>query len=87
MTGFVTLEQESGHIDQLAVAPEYWAQGAAQALIAEAKRRSPHLLKLEVNQDNLRAARFYEREGFTRRAAGVNPNSGLKTWRYEWTHK
>lgn len=87
MAGFVTLDRESGHIDQLAAAPEHRAQGAAQALITEAKRRSPRLLKLEVNQDNPRAARFYEREGFTRRAAGVNPNSGLKTWRYEWARK
>ena len=84
MAGFVTLDSKSGHIDQLAVAPTYWAQGAALSLIDEAKRRSPRLLKLEVNQDNPRAARFYEREGFTRRAASANPVSGLKTWRYEW---
>lgn len=85
MAGFVTLDGESGHIDQLAVAPDHWAKGAAPALIGEVKHRSPYQLKLEVNQDNPRAARFYEREGFTRRAASANPVSGLKTWRYEWT--
>lgn len=87
MAGFVTLDRESGHVDQLAVAPAYWSQGAAHALVGEAKRRSPPQLKLEVNQDNPRAIRFYEREGFTRRAAGVNPISGLKTWRYAWTQR
>lgn len=84
MAGFVTLDPASGHIDQLAVAPGYWSMGAADALIADAKTRAQGALRLEVNQDNPRAVRFYERHGFRRRAAGVNPNSGLKTWRYEW---
>jgi len=85
MAGFFTLDGESGHIDQLAVDPRHWGRGAAGALIGEAKRRAPGMLKLEVNQDNPRAVRFYERNGFRRHAASVNPASGLKTWRYEWT--
>lgn len=85
MAGFITLDPKSGHVDQLAVAPAYWSKGAADGLIAEAKRRAPGRLKLDVNQDNPRAVRFYERHGFSRRAAGSNPNSGLKTWHYEWT--
>lgn len=83
MAAFITLDSASGHLDQLAAAPAYWSKGAADALIADAKRRAS-LLKLEVNQDNPRAIRFYERHAFRRRAAGVNPSSGLKTWRYEW---
>jgi putative acetyltransferase len=39
---------------------------------------------VDVNQDNPRAVRFYEREGFRRLHEGVNPNSGLRTWRLEW---
>jgi putative acetyltransferase len=85
LAGFCTLDRSSGHIDQLAVAPGYWGRCAAGTLIAEAKRRAPGLLKLEVNQDNPRAVRFYEKNGFHRHAAGVNPTSGLKTWRYEWS--
>lgn len=84
MAGFVTLDPASGHIDQLAVAPAYWGKGAADALIAHAKLRAPGELRLEVNQDNPRAVRFYEKHGFLRRAAGLNPASGLKTWRCEW---
>lgn len=84
MAGFITLDPASGHIDQFAVAPGYWSAGAADALMADAKSRAPGDLRLEVNQDNPRAVRFYEKHGFHRRAAGVNPNSGLKTWRYEW---
>lgn len=83
MAAFITLDEKSGHIDQLAAAPAYWSKGAADTLIADAKRRAP-ALKLVVNQDNPRAVRFYERHAFRRTAAGVNPTSGLKTWRYEW---
>jgi putative acetyltransferase len=84
MAGFITLDAANGHIDQLAVAPAYWETGAAAALLAHAKTKSPGTLRLEVNQANARAVRFYEKHGFRRRAVGVNPNSGLKTWHYEW---
>jgi len=84
MAGFVTVDIKSGHVDQLAVDPRYWGTGAAKALLDEAKRRSPSRLFLDVNQDNLRAVRVYEREGFRRWGEGVNATSGLKTWYYEW---
>ena len=53
-------------------------------LLDAAKRRAPGHLMLEVNQDNARALKFYERQGFVREGEGVNPRSGLKTWRYRW---
>ncbi len=84
MAGFVTLDTQSGHVDQLAVDPHYWGTGAAKALVDEAKRRAPSRLHLDVNQDNQRAVHFYEKEGFQRWGEGANPNSGLKTWHYEW---
>ena len=84
MAGFITRDSKTGHIDQLAIAPAYWGEGAALALIEEAKHASRHL-HLDVNQDNARAIRFYEREGFRRTAAGINPGSGMKTWRCEWS--
>lgn len=85
LAGFITLDRASGHIDQLAVAPVYWGTDTASALLAAAKARASGVLRLEVNQDNPRAVRFYEKHGFRRRAVGVNPNSGLKTWHYAWT--
>jgi putative acetyltransferase len=50
----------------------------------EAKRISPSLIRLDVNQINGRAVRFYEREGFMRAGEGVNKHSGAPTWLYEW---
>jgi putative acetyltransferase len=83
MTGFVTLDPETGLIDQLAVAPQMWGQGAAAALLDVVRRAAKGPLLLDVNADNARAIRFYEREGFRRTGEGVNPNSGLRTFRYQ----
>ncbi len=83
MAGFVTHEKP-GHIDQLCVAVEAWGSGAAPVLLNAVKRLSGGSLILDVNQDNARAVRFYEREGFRRLGEGRNPSSGLATWRFEW---
>lgn len=81
LLGFATVDPQNGYLDQIAVAPSAKSSGAAAALLAEARRISAHPLFLDVNQDNPRALRFYEREGFKTVEAGVNPRSGLKTWR------
>ena len=52
--------------------------------MARAKDISPGGIRLDVNQDNPRAVKFYEKCGFTIRSEGVNPNSGLKTFALEW---
>ena len=82
MAGFFTHEKP-GYIDQLCVAADLWGSGAAIALLNEAKRLSGGHLTLDVNQDNPRAVRFYERERFRRVGEGRSP-SGLATWRLEW---
>lgn len=88
MAGFVTLDRGSGHVDQLAVAPAYWGTQCARGLLAWARdavrQGGGGRLFLDVNQDNPRAVRLYEREGFVRMGEGTNPQSGLKTWRYAW---
>jgi putative acetyltransferase len=82
--GFVTVDPATGYLDQIAVAPEAKGSGAAALLLDEARRLSPNGLELDVNQENARALRFYEREGFKKIAEGANPRSGLKTWRLRW---
>jgi len=81
LLGFATFDPTSAYLDQLAVAPEAKGSGAATLLLDEARRRTSGCLTLDVNQDNPRALRFYEREGFEKIAEGTNPHSGLKTWR------
>ncbi len=85
LIGFATVDPTTAYLDQIAIAPEAKGGPAAALLLAEARRLSPNGLALDVNQDNARALRFYAREGFQKISEGVNPRSGLKTWRLQWT--
>ena len=85
--GFVTIDPKTGALDQLCVAPAERGSGLAAALLDEAKRRSPGVVELEVNEANARARRFYEREGFAIVGRGVSPLSGLPTLKMRWTRE
>jgi putative acetyltransferase len=82
--GAITLRSRDGYIDQLVVNSQDWGSGVGRALIADAKRLSPRMLYLFVNQANERAVAFYEKVGFRRVSESVNADSGLPIWRYEW---
>ena len=86
LIGFVTIDA-SGYLDQLVVAPGHWGSKLATALVDEAKRRSPDCIRLLVNTDNIRAIRFYERNGFAHAGEDVNPTSGRPVLRMEWKGK
>jgi putative acetyltransferase len=83
LVGFVTIDA-TGYLDQLVVAPTYWGSELGDALVNEAKRLSPDRITLKVNTDNVRAIRFYERNGFVRAGEDVNPTSGRPVLRMEW---
>jgi putative acetyltransferase len=84
MAGFVTVDPRTLYLDQIVVAPELWGSDVGAALIAEAKRLSPSGLNLDVNIDNARAIRFYEKQGFYIGGAAVNPISGKPVHRMIW---
>gem|GEM_PF-651346 len=84
LLGFMLLDRERRFLEQIAVRPDRFGTGVGALLLEEAKRLCPAGLALEVNVDNSRALRFYEKSGFEPVEAGVNPNSGLKTWRVRW---
>jgi putative acetyltransferase len=84
IVGFVTVDPPTGYLDQFVVAPERWSTGVAAALVAEAKRISPVRLALHVNQDNVRAIRFYQKHGFVIDGTDVNPHSGALIYRMTW---
>ena len=83
LVGFVTIDA-SGYLDQLVVAPDHWGSELAKALVDEAKRLSPDRITLLVNTDNIRAIRFYERNGFVPAGEDVNPTSGRPVLKMEW---
>ena len=80
MTGFVTVDPKTLYLDQIVVAPEAWGSGTAEALLAEARRLSPRGLDLQVNQDNARAIRFYEKHGFAITGEDKNTAGRLTYW-------
>ncbi|HTV26909.1 MAG TPA: GNAT family N-acetyltransferase [Xanthobacteraceae bacterium] len=84
IVGFVTVDPRTLYLDQIVVAPEHWGSDAGARLVAEAKRLSPAGLDLDVNTDNARAIRFYEKQGFSISGAGVNPISGKPVHRMSW---
>jgi putative acetyltransferase len=84
MIGFVTVDPHTLYLDQLVVAPEHWGAAIGAALVAEAKRISPNGLDLDVNTDNARAIRFYEKCGFVISGARKNPMSGKPVHRMSW---
>lgn len=83
LIGFVTIDGK-GYLDQLVVAPEQWGSSLATALVDEAKRLSPDGVSLLVNKDNVRAIRFYERNGFMHAGEDINPTSGRPVLRMAW---
>jgi putative acetyltransferase len=83
LVGFVTIDSK-GYLDQLVVSPDHWGSSLASALVDEAKRLSPGGITLLVNNDNARAIRFYERNGFVRAGEDVNPVSGRPVLRMAW---
>src|SRR5271170_630717 len=84
LIGFVTVDPRTLYLDQIVVAPESWSSGVGAGLIAKARQISPAGLDLDVNTDNTRAIRFYERQGFSVAGAGVNPVSGKPAHRMSW---
>jgi putative acetyltransferase len=83
LVGFVTIDVNA-YLDQLVVAPGHWGSKLADALVDEAKRLSPDSITLLVNDDNTRAIRFYERNGFIRAGEDVNPTSGRPVLKMLW---
>ena len=84
LVGFVTVDPRTGYLDQIVVTPERWGTETAAGLVAEAKRVSPAGLDLDVNTDNDRAIRFYNKQGFVVSGAGTNPISGKPLHRMSW---
>ncbi|MGE0564000.1 MAG: GNAT family N-acetyltransferase [Pseudolabrys sp.] len=84
LAGFMTIDETTGYLDQIVVAPEHWGKGIALALLDEAKRRAPGGIELLVNKDNTRAIKFYEKHGFVFVGEDKNPVSGIPVNRMKW---
>ncbi len=84
LAGFILISPRSGLMDQICVARTLKGSGVAEALLTEARRLSPTRIILDVNVLNVRAIRFYKKQGFLKTGEGVNPRSGLPIYHYRW---
>lgn len=84
LAGFVVIDPATGWLDQICVEPARSGNGYGEKLLRAAREVSPELVQLDVNVENVRAIRFYERNGFKRTGAGENPLSGRATLKMEW---
>jgi len=84
LAGFVVINPADGWLDQICVAPNHFGAGFGASLLSAARNVSPSVIRLDVNADNLRAIRFYERDGFSRVGRGANTLSGRETIMMEW---
>jgi putative acetyltransferase len=84
MIGFVTIDRKTGYLDQIVISPEHWGHGLAHSLIDEAKRLSPSGIDLQVNKDNVRALRLYDRCGFAIAGEDINKYSGAPVYLMRW---
>ncbi|HEY8126306.1 MAG TPA: GNAT family N-acetyltransferase [Methylocystis sp.] len=84
LAGFVMINPSDGWLDQICVAPNRFGAGVGASLLSAARNVSPRLIRLDVNADNARAIRFYERDGFLRVGRGANTLSGRETIVMEW---
>ncbi|CCJ09018.1 GNAT family N-acetyltransferase [Methylocystis sp. SC2] len=84
LAGFVVINPADGWLDQICVAPDRFGAGFGALLLSAARNVSPRLIRLDVNADNARAIRFYERDGFSRVGRGANTLSGRETVMMEW---
>ena len=84
LDGSVTVAPNTGYLDQIVVAPEFWGSYVAGLLLDAGKGISPARLDLLVNKDNARATAFYEKHGFVMAGDDVNPVSGRPVFRMQW---
>ena len=81
LLGFIGLE--GGDVAGLFVKETAQSRGIGGRLLDHAKE-SKAGLRLHVYQKNVRAARFYRREGFSAQSEGVDAQTGEKEWVMAW---
>lgn len=84
LSGFILLDTATGILEQIAIAPAFFGSGLGAFLLEAAKERCRTGLRLDVNTDNPRAVRFYEKHAFRQIGEGVNGYSGLPILHMRW---
>jgi ribosomal protein S18 acetylase RimI-like enzyme len=71
-------------LDQLFVAPDYQGRSLGRKLLAFTRTQLPDEIQLRCAEGNVKAWRWYEREGFLYEKQEVSPVTGLMMKYYRW---
>lgn len=84
LAGFVTVDPANSRLEQISVARTARGSGVATMLLNEAKRLCPDRIEIEIAEDNARAIRFCEREGFRKTGLAAPERTGVRMWALRW---
>lgn len=84
LAGFVTINTKDNSLDQIIVAQTARGTGVATLLLNEAKRIAVGPISISVSEDNGRAIRFCEREGFSKTGVDSAGTGQARVWTMRW---
>ncbi len=84
LLGMLALVPAEQRVDQLFVAPAHKGRGIGLALLDFAKQELPDRIVLVTQEENVRARRFYEREGFRLQRSEYDEAHRRTSCHYVW---
>jgi len=84
LAAMLALQLPRLELDQIFVAPEYQGRSLGRKLLAFTRTQLPDEIQLRCAEGNVKAWRWYEREGFLYEKQEVSPVTGLMMKYYRW---
>jgi ribosomal protein S18 acetylase RimI-like enzyme len=84
LAAMLALQLPRLELDQIFVAPEYQGRSLGRKLLAFTRTQLPDEIQLRCAEGNVKAWRWYEREGFLYEKQDISPVTGLMMKYYRW---
>jgi ribosomal protein S18 acetylase RimI-like enzyme len=84
LAAMLALHLPDFYLDQLFVASEYQGRNLGRRLLAFTRQRLPDEIQLRCVRENVKAWRWYEREGFVLEKEAADPMTGFVMKYYRW---
>jgi ribosomal protein S18 acetylase RimI-like enzyme len=84
LAAMLALQLPRLELDQIFVAPEYQGRSLGRKLLAFTRTQLPDEIQLRCAEGNVKAWRWYEREGFLYEKQEISPVTGLLMKYYRW---
>ena len=84
LAAMLALHLQRLELDQIFVAPEYQGRSLGRKLLAFTRTQLPDEIQLRCAEGNVKAWRWYEREGFLYEKQEISPVTGLMMKYYRW---